>query len=70
MPTFYFHRNIIHFANFKHHIGIYPGAEAIIQFAGQLADYKTSKGTIQLPVDKPLPESLIRQIVRFNLDLP
>lgn len=69
MPTFYFHRNIIHFANFKHHMGIYPGSKAIVKFATQLTKYQTSKGAIQLPVNKPLPAELIRQIVRYNLQI-
>lgn len=69
MPTFYFHRNIIHFANFKHHLGIYPGSKAIVKFATQLTKYQTSKGAIKLPVNKPLPAELIRQIVRYNLQI-
>lgn len=68
MPTFHYHKNIIHFANFKNHIGIYPGPKAIGAFKDQLDDYKTSIGAIQLPVDQPLPEDLIRRIVQFNLD--
>lgn len=68
MPTFHYHKNIIHFANFKNHIGIYPGPKAINVFKDQLTDYKTSIGAIQLPVDQPLPEDLITQIVQFNLD--
>lgn len=68
MPTFHYHKNIIHFANFKNHIGIYPGPKAINVFKDQLEGYKTSIGAIQLPVDQPLPEDLITQIVQFNLD--
>ena len=51
MPTFWNGRNLIHFAAFKRHIGIYPGAEAIARFAPLLAKYKTSKGTIQFPYE-------------------
>ncbi|APR07384.1 hypothetical protein FAM21834_01252 [Lentilactobacillus parabuchneri] len=67
MPTFHFHKNIIHFANYKTHIGLYPGPKAIVTFKEQLKDYKTSIGAIQLPVDQPLPVDLIQQIVRYNL---
>ncbi|MGF2384955.1 iron chaperone [Lentilactobacillus otakiensis] len=67
MPTFHFHKNIIHFANFKNHIGIYPGPKAIVAFKDQLTDYKTSIGAIQLPVDQPLPVQLIKKIVQCNL---
>ena len=62
MPTFWKGRNIIHFAAFKNHIGIYPGGEATQVFADRLTEYKTSKGTIQLPHDRELPLELIREI--------
>lgn len=63
IPTFTFHGNLIHFAGYEHHIGLYPGSVPVKQFANELAGYKTSKGTIQLPLDKPLPVDLITQIV-------
>ena len=47
MPTFWKGENIIHFAAQKNHLGIYPGAEAMVHFAPQLVKYKTSKGAIQ-----------------------
>ncbi len=62
MPTFWKGRNIIHFAAAKKHIGIYPGAEAVEEFAPYLTEYKTSKGAIQLPNDKELPIGLIAEI--------
>ena len=62
MPTFWKGRNIIHFAAFKSHIGIYPGGEATQVFADRLTEYRTSKGTIQLPHDRELPLELIREI--------
>jgi len=65
MPTFWKKHNIIHFAGFKNHIGIYPGAEAIMHFADKLTDYKTSKGAIQLPHNKPLPLELIAEIAKW-----
>ncbi|RRG01995.1 MAG: hypothetical protein DUD34_10265 [Lactobacillus sp.] len=67
MPTFHFHRNIIHFGNFKDHFGLYPGPVTIQYFSGELKNYKTSKGAIWLSVDKPLPAALIRQLVQYNL---
>lgn len=69
MPTFRYNGNLIHFALFKNHLGIYPGAAAIENFSEEVREYKTSKGAIQLPLDAPLPEDLIRRIVRFNVDL-
>ena len=62
MPTFWKGRNIIHFAAFRNHIGIYPGGEATQIFADRLTEYKTSKGTIQFPHDGELPLDLIREI--------
>lgn len=66
MPTFYRRGNIIHFALHKEHIGLYPGPDAIVAFKEQLKDYKTSKGAIQLPHKKPLPEQLVMDITRYN----
>ncbi len=66
MPTFRYHGNLIHFAIFKQHIGIYPGSEATTHFENELTAYKTSKGAIQLPLDKPLPKQLIRDLVKYN----
>ncbi len=49
MPTFWRGHNLIHFAAQKNHLGIYPGAGAMEQFAARLAEYKTSKGAVQFP---------------------
>lgn len=62
MPTFWKGQNLIHFASFKKHIGLYPGGEATTVFADRLTPYKTSKGSIQLPNSKPLPLELITEI--------
>ena len=67
MPTFWQKVNIAHFAAFKHHIGFYPGSEAIMAFEERLKPYKTSKGAVQLPMDAPLPLELVKDMVRFNL---
>jgi uncharacterized protein YdhG (YjbR/CyaY superfamily) len=68
MPTFWKGRNIIHFAAAKHHIGLYPGPDAIVAFAEQLRGLKTSKGAIQFPIDKPLPVDLIVEIARWSYE--
>jgi len=65
MPTYWDRHNIIQFAGFKKHIGLYPGPEAVEAFAGRLTDYKTSKGTIQFPYSAPLPLELIGEIARW-----
>lgn len=67
MPTFHLKENLIHFAASKHHIGLYPTPSAVEAFKDELGPYKWSKGTIQLPLDKPLPVDLIRRIVRFRV---
>ncbi|WP_297981601.1 DUF1801 domain-containing protein, partial [uncultured Oscillibacter sp.] len=65
MPTYWKGCNLIQFAAFKKHIGLYPGPEAVEVFTEQLAKYKTSKGTIQLPYSKPLPLELITEIAKW-----
>jgi uncharacterized protein YdhG (YjbR/CyaY superfamily) len=67
MPTFWQGENLIHFAAFKRHIGLYPGGEAVEAFTGRLACYTTSKGAIQLPFGKPIDFDLIADIVRWRI---
>lgn len=67
MPTFYLLGNLIHFAAFKNHIGLYPTPSGIENFGEELKGYKTSKGAIQLPIDKPIPYNLIIKIVKFRV---
>ena len=68
MPTYWKKHNIIHFAAFKKHIGVYPGENAMVHFAGRLTEYKTSKGAIQLPYDKTLPLDLIAEIAKWSYE--
>lgn len=65
MPTFWNNHNIIHFAALKNHLGIYPGPDAIEHFKEELKDYKTSKGSIQLPYNKPLPLKIVADIATW-----
>lgn len=67
MPTFYYNGNLLHFALYKNHLGIYPGSEAIEHFQKQLSGFKTSKGAIQIPLNKPFPEKLIAEIIQYNV---
>lgn len=62
MPTYWNKQNIIHFAAFKNHIGLYPGPEAVVHFTERLSEYKTSKGAVQFPYSKQLPLQLIAEI--------
>ncbi|GHV47718.1 hypothetical protein FACS189499_05700 [Clostridia bacterium] len=68
MPTFWKGQNLIRFAAFKKHIGLYPGGEATTVFAEKLTDYKTSKGGVQLPNNKPLPLGLITEIALWCME--
>ena len=65
MPTFWKGRNLIHFAASKKHLGLYPGDEATRVFAEALKDFDVSKGTIRIPWNGTLPETLIREIARW-----
>jgi uncharacterized protein YdhG (YjbR/CyaY superfamily) len=67
MPTFALKGNLVHFAAFKNHIGFYPVPTALDAFQEELASFKTSKGGVQFPLDKPLPLDLIRRIVEFRV---
>lgn len=68
MPTYWNKQNIIHFAAFKKHIGLYPGDKAVDHFSEKLTEYKTSKGAAQFPYSKPLPLELITEIAKWCYD--
>ena len=68
MPTFRKGRNIIHFAAYKKHVGIYPGSEMVEEFADKLKGFKTSKGAIQFPHDQDIPLDLIAQIAKHSYE--
>jgi len=67
MPTFYLSGNLVHFAAFKNHIGLYPGAGGVAAFEDQLANYVHAKGSIQFPHNNALPIALIKKIVAFRV---
>ena len=67
MPAFVLHGNLVYFATFQKHIGLYPAPRAIEAFSSELAQYKGAKGSVQFPVDKPLPYDLISRIVKFRV---
>lgn len=67
MPAFRYKGVLVWYAAATHHIGFYPSSKPIEVFAEQLKPYKTSKGAIQLPWDKPLPVKLIKEIVLFRV---
>lgn len=67
MPAFHLNRNLVFFAAYKNHIGFYPSANALEVFGDDLAGFKSSKGAVQFPIDKPMPLDLIRRIVEFRV---
>ena len=67
MPTFALQGNLVHFAAFPRHIGFYPGSSGIAAFAAELAVHKGGKGSVQLPLDQPLPLELVSRIVTHRV---
>jgi len=67
MPAFKLNGMLVWYAAFKNHIGLYPRGSGIDVFAKELSKYKTSKGTVQFPLDKPLPLALIAKIVKYRV---
>jgi len=67
IPTFVQGENLVHFAAFRDHIGFYPAPSGINAFSEQLSSYKSAKGSVQFPLDEPMPLKLIGQIVRFRV---
>ncbi len=68
IPTFKLNGNLVHFAGYKNHIGFYPAPMGIEAFKEETAQYEAGKGTLQFPIDKPLPLDLIKRIVKFRVE--
>jgi uncharacterized protein YdhG (YjbR/CyaY superfamily) len=67
MPAFVLHGNLVYFAAFKNHIGFYPAPTGIPEFEKDLSVYKTGKGSVQFPFNKPMPLRLIARIVKWRI---
>jgi uncharacterized protein YdhG (YjbR/CyaY superfamily) len=67
MPAFSYRRILVTFAAFKHHIGFYPTPSAVRAFAKDLSKFARAKGSIQFPLEEPLPIPLIRKITTFRV---
>ena len=67
IPTFVLNGNLVHFGGYKKHIGFYATPTGHIEFANELSNYKQGKGSVQFPVDHPIPYWLIEQIVIFRV---
>lgn len=68
IPTFKQNGNLVHFAGFKNHIGLYPAPRGTEAFRKELEAYDGGKGTVKFPLDRPIPVDLIRRIVRFRVE--
>jgi uncharacterized protein YdhG (YjbR/CyaY superfamily) len=67
MPAFSYKRILVTFAAHKQHVGFYPTPSAMKAFADELSKFQTGAGSIQFPLDKPLPLPLIRKITKFRV---
>jgi uncharacterized protein YdhG (YjbR/CyaY superfamily) len=67
IPTFVLNGNLVHFAAYKEHIGLYPAPRAIAELAEELAPYVAGKGTLRFPLDEPIPYALIRKVVEHRV---
>ena len=68
MPAFRLKGNLVYFAAFRNHIGFYPTSSGIEAFENELSPYVHAKGSIQFPIDKPIPYDLVRRIVKFRVE--
>lgn len=66
MPCYWQKENLIYFAAMKNHLGIYPTADGMATFADRLTEYKTSKGAVQFPWNKPMPYELIAEMAAYR----
>ena len=68
MPAFKLNGMLVYYAAYKEHIGFYPTSSPIRVFKNELADYKTSKGAIQFPIEESIPMDLVKRIVKFRVN--
>jgi uncharacterized protein YdhG (YjbR/CyaY superfamily) len=70
IPTFKLKgKNLVHFGAFAHHIGFYPTPGAIVEFQQEFSGYKQAKGSVQFPLDQPMPLALIKKVVAYRLKI-
>lgn len=67
VPTFTLHGNLVHFAAFKNHFSFFPDPSGIEHFIDEVSQYRAGKGTLQFPLDQPIPYDLIRRITEFRV---
>lgn len=67
IPTFKVNGNLVHFAGYNTHIGFYPSPAGLTAFKKEISKYKNAKGSVQFPLDQPIPYDLIEKITKFRL---
>lgn len=67
IPTFILNGNLVHFGGFQNHVGFYPTPLGTEAFEEELSVYKSGKGSVQFPLDQPMPLNLISRIVKFRV---
>ena len=67
MPGYKYLGMLVYFAAYKNHIGFYPGAGGVLEFYKKLSSFKSAKGSVQFPHDRPIPYDIIGKIVRFRV---
>lgn len=67
VPTFVLNKNVIHFGGFKRHVGVYPAPREAPEFKQELQAFEGGKGTVQFPLDQPIPYDLITRIVKYRV---
>lgn len=68
MPAYFWKGVLVYFGGFKDHISFFPTSSGVSAFQNELAGYKLSKGTIQLPLERPFPVELIQKIVKYRIE--
>ena len=68
MPAFKLHGVLVYYAGYQNHIGFYPTPSGIEAFKKELSGYVSAKGSVQFPIDKPMPLDLISEIVKFRVE--
>jgi len=68
IPTLILNGNLVHFAGYKNHIGFYPAPQGLEEFKEELSGYKGAKGSVQFPIDQPLPLELITRITKYRVE--
>ena len=67
MPGYKYFGMLVYFAGYKNHIGFYPGAGGLLEFYKELSSFKSAKGSVQFPHDRPIPYDMISKIVKFRV---